>query len=155
MQSSRERTRAIGIALLLATVAVACLPPPPAPAGHIAPIIESIVVSPDPVTTGEPMTISVVATDDGPVSALTFDFNILAGPFDAGGYPGPGYTTLDAASAGCSPAAAQQIGENRVSVTRTCTVPGGSPIGEWRSSVTVSDGVPNGATGRVFVFGVR
>ena len=153
-RTKRARLRAILVVVMVAVVATACQPPPPPPPGQVAPVIESIVVSPAPVNVGEPMTVVVVASDDGPTSDLTFEYTILAGPFNAAGYPGPGYTTLEPAAAGCGSATVEQISGNRVSVTRACTIPMGSPAGEWRSSVTVSDGLPNGSTGRVYVFDV-
>ncbi len=112
------------VAGMLVTTAGVCAPPPPI--GWEPPVVEEIVISPDPVVPGQPFTVRLVASDDNQVAGVRF---YLHHPI--------GFEMFDN-SAECEPVSIEPA--PRVEVEATCSLPVWASNGTWRVFASVSDG---------------
>ncbi len=119
--------------IVLTVVVAGCLPMPPS--NPSPPQIDSIVVAPDPVVAGSPFTVTISATDDIAVTAITFEIRTPSALNTATDLAYP-HLTCD------NPAFTPQPTVTR---TVTCSLPSFVPNGAWRLWAFASDGGTPGA----------
>lgn len=111
----------------VAMVGVACQPPQP-PASYVAPVIDSVVISPNPVTAGSTVQITIRAHDDETITGVTHN-----------GFRLPQGTSISASDAACSSFSVQPDGPGAIVATSTCTIPSAGNNGTWTVMFNVVD----------------
>ena len=128
-----QRWMGFAITVVVVMVAAGCLPMPPS--NPSPPLVEAVVVSPDPVVAGAPFTVTVSASDDVAVTGLRIEIRTPSALNSATDLVYPHVTCDD-------PPFTPQPSVTR---TFTCSLPSFVPNGAWRLWAFASDGGTPGA----------
>lgn len=124
------------VGVMLVGTAGACDPPPPS--GWKAPVVQSVVVTPDPVEAGSTFTIDVNVTDDTVVQSVSYRFEQPGGQLAGDLTSSTATLTCHHVMSAPGPVRDMQI---------TCSVPDFALNGTWEVIVSAADGEWTGVHG--------